>query len=70
MFIPGTAFLGGMQPNWFMGISPNAFGVVGAIVNFSVAFIVSTITGPAPKEIQQLVENFRIPAGSGSAHNH
>ncbi len=70
MFIPGTAFLGDMQPNWFMGISPNAFGVVGAIVNFSVAFIVSKITGPAPKEIQQLVENFRIPAGSGSAHNH
>jgi cation/acetate symporter len=70
MFIPGTAFLGDMPPNWFMGISPNAFGVVGAIVNFSVAFIVGRITGPAPEEIQQLVENFRIPAGAGSAHNH
>lgn len=70
MFVPGTAFLGDMPPNWFMGISPNAFGVVGAIVNFSVAFIVGKITGPAPDEIQQLVENFRIPSGAGSAHDH
>jgi cation/acetate symporter len=33
-FIPGTAFLGDMQPNWFFGIEPNAFGAVGAVVNF------------------------------------
>ena len=70
MFIPGTAFLGDMQPNWFMGISPNAFGIVGAIINFTVAFAVTKITGPAPAEIQQLVENFRIPAGAGAAHDH
>ena len=37
MFIPGTAFLGDMGPNWFMGIEPNAFGAVGALVNFAVA---------------------------------
>ncbi|MEO1889403.1 MAG: cation acetate symporter, partial [Cycloclasticus sp.] len=65
-----TAFLGDMEANWFFGISPNAFGVVGAIVNFTVAFIVSKITGPAPEEIQQLVENFRIPSGAGAAHHH
>lgn len=70
MFIPGTAFLGDLEANWFFGISPNAFGIVGAIINFSVAFIVCKITGPAPAEIQQLVENFRTPAGAGVAHNH
>lgn len=70
MFIPGTSFLGGMEENWFLGISPNAFGAVGAIVNFAVAFIVCRFTGPAPLEIQALVENFRIPKGSGAAHNH
>ncbi|RLA24089.1 MAG: cation acetate symporter [Gammaproteobacteria bacterium] len=70
MFIPGTAFLGDMEPNWFLGISPNAFGIVGAIINFSVAFLVCKITGPAPAEIQQLVENFRTPKGAGAAHSH
>ncbi len=70
MFIADTAFLGDMEPNWFMGISPNAFGIVGAIVNFAVAFAVSKVTGPAPVEIQALVENMRIPAGAGAAHDH
>ncbi len=70
MFIPGTSFLGDMGPNWFLGISPNAFGVVGAIVNFAVAFAVLRITGEAPAHIQALVENMRIPKGSGAAHVH
>ncbi|WP_133408469.1 sodium:solute symporter family protein [Parashewanella tropica] len=70
MFIPGTSFLGGMGENWFFGISPNAFGAVGALVNFAVAFTVCKLTGDAPKEIQQLVENFRIPKGAGAAHDH
>ncbi|WP_371186636.1 sodium:solute symporter family protein [Thalassotalea maritima] len=70
MFISGTSFLGGLDENWFFGISPNAFGVVGAIVNFTVAFIILKVTGPAPKEIQNLVESFRIPSGAGAAHNH
>jgi len=61
MFIPGTSFLGNMNPNWFFGISPNAFGVVGAIVNFAVAFSVSRLTEPASERLQQLVENFRAP---------
>ena len=29
MFIQSTSFLGGMPENWFFGIEPNAFGVVG-----------------------------------------
>ncbi|UUO23601.1 cation acetate symporter [Colwellia sp. M166] len=71
MFIPGTSFLGDMGPNWFFGISPNAFGSVGAVVNFVVAFTVLRFTGPAPAHIQQLVENFRTPHGGVSAaHDH
>ncbi|MEM5530784.1 sodium:solute symporter family protein [Gammaproteobacteria bacterium AS21] len=71
MFIPGTSFLGGFEPNWFFGISPNAFGAVGAAVNFAVAFAVCRVTGPAPVEIQQMVDNFRTPAGGVSvAHDH
>ena len=71
MFIPGTSFMGGMEQNWFFGISPNAFGSVGALVNFAVAFIVLKATGPAPSEIQDLVENFRTPHGEiAGAHDH
>lgn len=70
MFIPGTDFLGSMSANWFFGISPNAFGVVGAIVNFAVAFIVVQFTGPAPKHIQDLVDNMRKPGGSGAVSSH
>ncbi|MEO9945467.1 MAG: sodium:solute symporter family protein [Paraglaciecola sp.] len=70
MFVPGTSFLGDMAPNWFFGISPNAFGVVGAIVNFAVAFIVLKFTGPAPAEIQDLVENMRSPGGAGAISDH
>ncbi|WNC72324.1 sodium:solute symporter family protein [Thalassotalea psychrophila] len=70
MFIPGTSFLGGLEQNWFFGISPNAFGAVGAIVNFGVAFGVCKLTGDAPEHIQHMVENFRTPKGAGAAHAH
>ncbi|MDG2100494.1 MAG: cation acetate symporter [Glaciecola sp.] len=71
MFIPGTSFLGDMPADWFLGISPNAFGAVGAIVNFSVAFIVLKMTQPAPQVIRDLVDNFRSPHGEiAEAHDH
>jgi cation/acetate symporter len=70
MFIPGTSFLGGMEPNWFMGISPNAFGAVGALVNFGVAFAVLQVTGPAPAHIQDMVDHMRLPGKAGAAHAH
>ena len=64
MFIPSTSFLGDLPPNWFLGIEPNAFGVVGAIVNFSVTLTVSRLTAPPPESVQQLVEDIRVPVSS------
>ncbi|MFM1817756.1 MAG: hypothetical protein RL364_616 [Pseudomonadota bacterium] len=64
-FIKGTdytALIGG--PNSFFGITPEAFGAVGAIVNFIVAFVVDKVTAEPPAHIQQMVENVRIPRGS------
>jgi cation/acetate symporter len=61
MFIPGTSFLGSMDENWFFGITPNAFGAVGAIVNFAVAFAVSSNTEAPPEEAVELVERIRTP---------
>ena len=62
LFIPGTSFLGGMEANWFLGITPNAFGAVGALVNFAVAITVSKTAAEAPQEVQDLVESIRVPS--------
>jgi len=70
MFIPGTEYLGSMKPNWFLGIEPNAFGAVGALVNFAVAYGVSKVTSAPPKEVQDLVEHIRVPSGVEAAHDH
>ena len=67
MFIKGTEFMMGMDKNWFFGIDPKAFGVIGALVNFAVAFMVSKVTAPVPDHIKDLVDNLRVPAGSGAA---
>jgi len=70
MFVQSTSFLGDMPENWFMGIEPNAFGAVGAIVNFIVAFVVSKVTAPPPEHIQHLVEDIRVPHGARGAIEH
>lgn len=70
MFIEGTEYLGGMKPNWFFGIEPNAFGSIGAIINFAVAFAVSRFTQEPPLHIQELVENIRVPSGAGGSVAH
>ena len=62
LFISSTSFLGGMESNWFLGITPNAFGAIGALVNFAVAFAVSKTAPEAPQEVQDLVESIRVPS--------
>ena len=70
MFISDRTYLESWGQRWFFGIEPNAFGVVGAIVNFSVAKLVSLYTAEPPQEIQALVEEIRVPAGAGAAVEH
>ena len=69
-FIPGTEMAANDASNWFLGIAPEAFGAVGAGINFLVAFIVSKATQEPPQEIQDLVENIRIPRGAAGAIDH
>ena len=66
-FIPGTANFANTPDNWLFGIQPEAFGTVGAILNFAVAITVSKITTPVPDHIQHMVEDVRIPKGAGGA---
>ncbi|HEY0923482.1 sodium:solute symporter family protein [Rheinheimera pacifica] len=69
-FIPGTAMLANTPDNWLFGISPLSFGAVGAMINFIVAFAVSSATEAPPVRIQELVESVRYPKGAGSATGH
>ena len=47
--------------NWLFGISPEGIGTVGMLLNFIVAFVVSSFTNEPPEKIQEMVENIRIP---------
>ena len=66
LFIKGTEYLGLIGgANSFFGITPEAIGAVGAMVNFAVAFIVDKFTKEPPAHIQAMVEAVRVPRGSG-----
>lgn len=60
-FIPGTNMFPDTAEYWLLGINPTGFGVIGAIMNFVTAYIVSNMTKPPPEHIQQLVESVRVP---------
>jgi cation/acetate symporter len=56
--------------HWWLGISPEGIGMVGALANFATAAIVSRFASPAPEDVQQLVEKIRIPRGVETPHTH
>lgn len=69
-FIPGTNNLPDTPANYVFGISPLSIGAVGALLNFIVAYLVSSVTEAPPKHVQDLVESIRIPKGAGAASSH
>jgi len=48
---------------WWFGISPEGFGSVAMVVNFIVSLTVCRFTAAPPQEVQEIVENIRIPSG-------
>ncbi len=63
-------FLGGTQEQYLFGITPEGIGVLGGILNFSIAFIVSAFTPDPPDDVQEMVERIRLPNGAGDATHH
>jgi cation/acetate symporter len=61
MFVQSTSFLNGMEPNWFFGIEPNAFGAIGAIFNFITAYFVSKKFPAPPENVVKMVLKIRKP---------
>ena len=46
---------------WLFGISPEGIGTLGMLLNFAVTLVVSRLTPPPPAEVQQLIEDIRLP---------
>ena len=47
--------------NWLFGISPEGFGFLGMIINFTIALIVSNFYSRPPNEIYQMIDDIRKP---------
>ncbi|WP_394875301.1 sodium:solute symporter family protein [Gaetbulibacter sp. M240] len=58
------------QSEWWFGISPEGFGSVAMLLNFVVSITVMRFTADPPEDVQELVENIRIPSGAKEATGH
>lgn len=70
IFDGGKEAVDGLKASWWFGISPEGFGTIAMIVNFIVAFVVNQFTPAPPQDVQDIVENIRIPSGAGEATGH
>ncbi|KFE36675.1 sodium:solute symporter family protein [Thioclava atlantica] len=68
-FIPDTNTFTDANP-MILSIKSTSFGVIGAVLNFATAFLVSNATKETPEDIQELVESIRVPKGAGAAVDH
>ncbi|WP_425550223.1 sodium:solute symporter family protein [Algibacter agarivorans] len=60
-------FGGGTNADWWLGISPEGFGTVAMILNFVVSIVIMKFTPEPPMDVQDIVENIRIPSGAGES---
>ena len=67
LFDGGKDAVASLKESWWFGISPEGFGTIAMIVNFATAFIVKSFTPAPPSDVQDIVENIRIPSGAGEA---
>ena len=69
-FDGGKDAVAGLKDGWWFGISPEGFGTVAMTVNLIISLVVSRLTPAPPQEVQDIVEDIRVPRGAGSAHAH
>jgi cation/acetate symporter len=55
------------KSEWWFGISPEGFGTVAMLLNFIVSITIMKFTPPPPQDVQEIVEQIRIPSGAGEA---
>jgi len=54
--------------NWWWGISPEGIGVIGMLLNFGIAILISRFTRQPPHSVVEMVERIRYPRGAGKSH--
>ncbi len=69
-YIVYFVFMHKVPEDYWFGIAPTGIGTLGMVIHFVVAYVVSRMTPPPPEEIQEIVENIRIPSGAGQAVDH
>ena len=67
LFDGGKSAVSGLQEDWWWGVSPEGFGAIAMLVNFAVSLLVNSFTKEVPENVQEMVENIRIPSGAGAA---
>ena len=70
LYILYFKYWGGTQEELWFGIKTEGIGTLGMIINMIIALIVSRVTPIPPKEVQQIVEDIRVPLGAGNATQH
>ena len=58
------------MPTWCCGISAQGIGTVGCLLNMVSTCVVSRLTPPPPREIQDMVKLVRVPRGAKIASAH
>ena len=66
IFDGGKDAVEGLKADWWFGISPEGFGAVAMLVNFSISLIVNRFYPEPPEEVQDMVEDIRIPSGASA----
>ena len=70
IFDGGRESVAALKEDWWFGISPEGFGTVAMGINFLVSLVICGITPAPPQEVQDLVEDIRVPSGAGGATHH
>jgi len=70
IFDGGRGAVASLQEDWWFGISPEGFGSVAMAINFIVSLVISRFTPAPPQEVQDIVEDIRVPSGAGEATHH
>ncbi len=70
IFDGGKGAVPGLEKDWWFGISPEGFGSVAMLVNFIVSVVIMQFTPAPPEDVQEIVEDIRIPSGAGEASGH
>ncbi|MFC4097950.1 sodium:solute symporter family protein [Euzebyella saccharophila] len=70
IFDGGKEAVASLEKDWWFGISPEGFGSVAMLVNFIISIVIMKFTPPPPEDVQEIVEDIRIPSGAGEASSH